>query len=183
MTFDELLLWASATTSDCMRRIDDSIRDLTEEAFNQSALDGLWGPGMIVEHLILSNAPYLESMQIAVQAAGPSSGSTACRHTFIGGQIRKLAGPTGNAPVPKALLPKSTFVPKSQAVVLREQTERLAELAQAASGKDLNAKVIRNPAIKLFRMNLADCFGIIADHMERHTQQIEQRALRPGHLV
>lgn len=178
MTFDELLNWFIISTSDCISRIQTAVGNLSEADFNKSAIPGLWSPALIVEHLVLSNAPYIEMIEGAVAAAEPLDGSTEMKQTFLGAQIRKAAGPSGNAPVPRAFAPKASEVPKSQIGVLSAQVEMLAAMAERARGKDLNAKLLRNPLLKLFRMNLADCFAIISDHMERHTKQIEERAVR-----
>lgn len=178
VTFDELLNCAKTTLSSCIERIHVSLDGVSEEDFNRSAVAGLWPPAKIVEHLIMSNEPYLSAMAVAIASASPASGSTNAKHTFMGAKIRKAAGPSGKAPVPKAFAPKSQTFPIERISVLKAQLAEFLELADAASGKDLNTKSLRNPVFRVLRMNLVDCFGIVGDHTERHTRQIEERAAR-----
>lgn len=159
-----------------MARIERATTDLSENDLNRPTVEGLWSPGLIIEHLILSNEPYLKIMGPAIDSATYAPPETAIKHTFLGSKIRKAAGPTGNAPVPGPFKPRITAIPKARIAVLKGQMDQLAALAAAAQGKDLNAKTLRNPLFKAFRMNLVDAFAIIADHMERHAAQIEERS-------
>jgi len=52
---------------------------------------------------------------------------------------------------------------------------RLRELSELAKGFNLSHGV-RNPFIKMFRMNLGDLFAVIDVHTERHVCQIEERS-------
>jgi hypothetical protein len=95
------------------------------------------------------------------------------KHTIFGKFIIRATGPKGNVPAPKSLHPRPG--PYTPDIVDRwaAQTQAFLELAKGVGEIDLCSMKVRNPFIRMLRMNLADCFMIVAEHTERHVQQIE----------
>lgn len=174
MTCDELIAQAEVQNRRLLERGMEAAAKLDDEAWNRAPSGG-WSPAQIFEHLILTNTLYIEKVDKALEAA-PKGGQNSVRHTWFGKFIIKSAGPGGNAPAPKTLHPRPG--PYSREVLDRwsAQQQQIIELHARAKDADLSRVKLRNPLIKLFGMNLSDCFAIFATHTERHILQIEDRA-------
>jgi hypothetical protein len=155
---------------------------LTKEQLNWSPAPGKWSIAQIFEHMMIANTPYIPALTEGVQAAEKAS-PTQVKHTMFGRFLIKSAGPTGNAPAPKQMHPGPG--PYDFDIIDRwaGQTQSLLDLAKGAHGVNLCSYRIQNPILKMFKMNLADCFMILEEHTERHVQQIEilqNRCAEPG---
>lgn len=130
----------------------------------------------MLEHIVVSHQIYLDRMKAATSERPVPGGDKPVRFSFIGRFLMKVAGPEGNAPAPKAMVPRSG--PYTREVVDRfeAQQKAMAELATACDELDTSAISYRNPIFRLFKMNVADGFGIYIEHVERHVRQIEERA-------
>ncbi len=131
-----------------------------------------WSPLQILDHMMRTNGPYVTALPAVVQAA-PEGGATDVRHTWFGGFLIKVAGPKGNAPAPKQVVPAAGPLPSTTMDAYLEQSSTLRQLMELGQGKDLNRARLSNPFVKIFRMSVADVFEIVAQHTERHVGQIE----------
>lgn len=154
-----------------------AVERMDQSRWNASARDGEWTVPQVFRHMWLANAPYLTSMRRAIEAA-PSGPDVEARHTWFGRFLLKAAGPTGNAPAPKALHPEPGPYGREVVNAWRAQQDETSELARLAEGRDLSAARFRNPFIRVVRMNSADGFAILLEHTERHVLQIEERSAK-----
>ncbi len=138
-----------------------------------------WSAGQIFRHMVLANRPYVDRIPAAVDRVPRSERNEQPRFTLFGRFLIRAAGPTGNAPAPKALDPGPGPIPRESFAEWQAQNETLIGLCEAARGKRLDVLALRNQLLPLFRMTLADCFELIAEHTERHIAQIEALSLRP----
>lgn len=168
---------------DCRQKFEDQLQradavsaKIDEEAWNRPHPGG-WSPAQIFEHLVLSNGPYLLMLAEAVPLA-PAGEESPVRQTWFGKMLLKMAGPTGNAPTPKAFVPGPGPFSREVFDGWRSQQVRVIELCDLAKGRNIGATKVRNPLLKLAKMTLCDCFAIMADHTLRHVVQIEERAAR-----
>ena len=97
------------------------------------------------------------------------------KFSFVGKMIIKGAGPDGNVPVMKVMVPSPGPYELSLVDDWVKQHEEILSLLRKANGFDPSAARISNPFIPILKMNLADAFEIIAVHGERHVGQIEER--------
>ncbi len=163
------------TAQDQINRMRVVMDSVTDEVFNRVPPGGEWTPGQVTDHLIIANTPYLSAMEKAIEAA-PKTGPVPISHTFIGKLIFKNAGPAGNVPAPKSMIPPPPPTKRERASLWFEQMDIFLRLVERAKNVDISGIKIRNPIVPLFRMNLADFFKITVEHTERHVQQIERRS-------
>jgi hypothetical protein len=142
---------------------------------NANPTAATWSPAQVIEHLVLSTSPYLQSIETALLKAERTPGDPPVRYTLFGSVICKAAGPEGNAPAPKALHPRSTTIPITILEEWCRQQEQMLALLNRAAGIDLSRVRVKNPFVRIIPMNLADCFAILTAHTERHVGQIEVR--------
>lgn len=146
------------------------MKSLSDEA-KKKPLENGWSALQIIEHLVLSNKPYLSAVSNAIQSG--NSGDSPISHTWIGRFLLRVAGPTGNAPAPKPFQPSSSPTDSILDTWVEIQ-QSMTNLAKTVDEIDLVKTRIQNPVIKLFKMNLADVFEIWIQHTERHLQQIQR---------
>ncbi len=137
--------------------------------------EGAWSIGQILEHLNLSSAPYLSLVREALPGAPVGGSDRPAQLSWIGKKLLKLAGPEGNAPVPKPLVPGSgPFGIQTVDHFVRTQTE-FAKTVREQADRDWSAVRIRNPLVGFLRMNLLDVPALFVAHNQRHLEQIERR--------
>lgn len=134
-----------------------------------------WSPAQVVEHLVLTNRPYLQRLETVLQTAERVSGDPPVHYTFFGRLLCKAAGPGGNTPAPKALHPSAAPIPITILLEWEQQQRALLSLLDRSAGLDLSRTRVWNPLIRILPMNLADCFAILTAHTERHIGQIAER--------
>ena len=149
---------------------------LDTKALNWRPEDRPWSSGQILDHMNLAVAPYLDTLTPAITGARRCEADPDVVHSWFGQLLIKASGPSGNAPAPKKLHPKSAVYDKSVAAKWIELHRHVIALAQRARGLDLTAVTAKNPFIRIFRMNLADFFEVLTVHAERHVSQIERLA-------
>ena len=148
---------------------------LDEQTLNTSPDPSLWSPAQVVEHLVLTNRPYLQLMGTALQTAARVSDDPPVHLSFFGRILCKAAGPDGNAPAPKALHPRTTPIPITILQEWQDQQRQLRMLLDKSAGIDLSGIRVWNPLVRIIPMNLADCFALLTTHTERHLNQIAER--------
>lgn len=174
MNSRELLADYAKANADHVTRVRSALAGKPEDQLNHSK-NGEWSPYQVIEHLNLSNAPYLAKIKSALEGAPKSDAEQGIRHTWLGKVIIKGGGPSGNAPAPKPLVPAPGPYTSQVFERWKQQQEEMLTLAATAAERDLSSIRIPNPFLKIFKMNLADCFAIFKEHTERHVRQIEER--------
>lgn len=159
----------------CLNKGLSAASDVPEDRLNRQTVGGEWSPAQVYRHLYLSNLPYEALIQAGLKSVPSDSSNPEIQNTWFGRTLAKMSGPGGNAPVPKSFDPGDGPLPASVVDEWAEQYRRIIGMFEACRGKDLNAKVFRNPMMRLFKMNLADCILVLTVHTERHIAQIEER--------
>jgi hypothetical protein len=172
MTSAELLTSVIDRLDSLEARTRAAFDKLDDDAANKPVPPSNWSPYQILDHLMKSDVPYLPLLRDAI-ANAPDGDSVAVRHSFFGKFIIKGAGPSGNAPAPRPLIPDPG--PHSRAVLdnYLVHARELRSIFVSAKGKDLNLPRFNNPFVRIFKMSVADLAEIAAVHTERHIGQIE----------
>jgi hypothetical protein len=177
---------ASVFLQSVIERLDDLIarvqvvsKSMSDRDLNQKTDAKHWSAGQIFEHMLISTDAYLPEMKRLVGSTNKCGSDLEVVYSWFGRFIIKAAGPSGNAPVPKKMVPGNG--PHSKAEVDRWLASHLeiSNLAKQSYGLDLSGVSFKNPIVPLFKMNLGDAFEILVSHAERHVSQIEnlQRSL------
>ncbi len=152
--------------------------DLTAAQLHWSPPDGGWSIAQVFEHLVTAHRQYLEKVRPLIQEARERGDRTArgeWRPSLAGGFLLRSVDPKNErrGPSPRSWRPAAE--PRADAVeaFLRTQ-EELSELLHRAEGLDLNRIRTSSPVSWLIRLNLGDCFAILAAHGQRHMRQVER---------
>ena len=174
----------SETLADWNRRNETTLQCLSdiaahceEQAFYQRPASTAWSAAQIVEHMIIVNRIYLQEIQGGMERVKKATGDASLRYTFFGRLLIRASGPNGNAPSPKVFIPSSNPIWQEVFAEWREQQTHLLVLLEKAARADLSGTYVKNPVVRVLRMNLADCFEIMTAHAERHVGQIQERML------
>lgn len=172
MTSQELLTDVDTRLTALTTRLEAAFGKLSDTEMNAPIPPSNWSPAQIVEHLMLTNAPYLSAVP-AVLTNAAKGGDQPAVFTWFGKFLMNAGGPGGNAPAPKALHP--TPGPKDRSILTANeaQAKEFAALRAQMVGLDLGRTRVNNPFMKIFRMTLADFLQVSALHTERHIAQIE----------
>lgn len=176
MTSRELCRRATEKAAETTARVRRALEGVDDERLNQRTSQGDWSPAEVLDHIVVSHQLYLDLMEQAKNQRPVPGGDRPVRHSLIGKFLMKVSGPDGNAPVPKGMEPKARTYTREVLDRFEAQQRAMAELATACDDLDCSAMHFRNPIFRLFRMNVADGFGIYLGHVERHVRQIEERA-------
>ncbi len=174
MTCAERVDETLAKLDDIEARVRKVFGEMSDEVMNRPGPPSNWSPAMILDHLLIVDAPYLTKMAALIDL--PSGGGAEVRYSWLGKFLMKAGGPGGNAPAPKSMTPAAG--PRDREIVER-YLAHLAESrvqAERCRGVDLNSVRIPNPFMPIFRMTLGDVLGLMAGHKERHIAQIEAMA-------
>lgn len=143
-----------------------------------------WSVGQCLEHLVLSNEPYLPLLEEI--ARGRRKARAIERVPVLPGLwgrmlIRSLRPDSG-----RRLQARKAFRPTERAVdpgvvtrFLAEQ-DRLLDLMQATARLDLERIVITSPVLRLITYSLMDAYRIIAVHEQNHLVQARNVLLSEG---
>jgi hypothetical protein len=129
--------------------------------------------GQVIDHLAIGNTKYLAALQNALSKA--ASGDDGAKQTIAGKWI-VAALKSRKAPMPRVLAPRSEDVGLDLLELWHRQQTDMDALAEQYQGKQISRTGVRNPIIRLLRMNVTDCFAILLAHNEYHLPQIEERA-------
>jgi hypothetical protein len=176
VTSGALLESVSDRLEDLVERVQVLSQGLDDAAMNRKPDPKRWSIGQIFDHMIMGAEGYLPKIREALQSSRREGVEREVNHTWFGRLVIKAAGPSSNAPAPKQLVPGSG--PYRREIIDRwlAQHQEILDLAKKSHGFDLTAIPMRSPIIKLFNMNLADVFEVLAGHAERHVGQIEALA-------
>ena len=174
----------SETLADWKQRNETTLQYLSdiagrceEQAFYQRPASAAWSAAQIVEHMVIVNRIYLQEIQGGMERVKKVTGDAPLRHTLFGRLLIRASGPNGNAPSPKVFIPSSNPIWQEVFAEWREQQTHLLVLLEQATRADLSGTYVKNPVVRVLRMNLADCFEIMTAHAERHVGQIQERLL------
>lgn len=180
---DEFLDRIRASTAKVGREVAAVVDGLTPDQLGWTPPDGGWSIGQVLEHLVVAGQLYVDRMSDAVEGATRTSArhaTTVWRPSFVGKYLIRALSPDRRAkrlPAPKVFKPGPSPRADVHAAFVRHHAE-LVELADRAAGLDLSRVKTSSPVSRLIRINLGDCFAIVATHAERHLEQM--RAVR-GH--
>jgi hypothetical protein len=143
--------------------------------------EGGWSIAQVIEHLIVTDASYIESMETLLAHPPQRSSYESWRPSLIGGFLvrsqmpdskQKLRTPSRWRPGPQ---PRADGL--TEYIELRE---RLIDLVTRADGHDLRRTRLSSPASKLIRLNLGDAIMTLVVHTQRHLKQIQRIKAHPG---
>lgn len=151
---------------------------LTAAQLAWSPPDGGWGVGQIVAHLATTNESYLDRLASALHEARRRSGGgppPPWRPSFFGRLLIRSLDPssTRRVPTPRAWRPHQQ-APADALPRFLESQRRLAALAEAAEGVDLNRARLSSPASRFVRLNGGDALRTFVVHGWRHLAQIDR---------
>ena len=135
--------------------------------------DGGWSIAQVVEHLILTDEPYVTRLP-ALLAKAPRGGAP-YKPSLLGNfiisavrpqQARKTKAFKGFQPGPE---PRANAI--ADYIRIRE---RLADIMEQSKGLDLNRVKMKSPVMGLIRYNVGDAYVILTQHTMRHLQQIDR---------
>lgn len=160
---------------DHVNRVEVATSNLSDDQLSRDLASGEWGVGRVIEHLNLSNEPYLSGMRSGLATAPGTPGGVA-QTGFWGRTIAKFAGPDKDAPVPADMVPASATYTREVVDQWKAVMGEIIALADEAKAKDINQAKFKNPFVKFMKMNVVDGYTIIVAHTERHVRQIEARS-------
>lgn len=172
MTSNELVDSVSNRLASLESRVEAAFARLDDEAANRPLPPSNWSAYQILDHLMKTNAPYIPALKAAI-AAAPDGGDQDATFSWFGKLLIKAAGPGGNAPAHKQLIPAPGPLTKDTLTAYLAQAKEVADVFRSAKGRDLGKTRFNNPFMKLFRMTLADALELTTVHIERHVGQIE----------
>ncbi|HVT12942.1 MAG TPA: DinB family protein [Fimbriimonadaceae bacterium] len=173
MTASLFLQSVADRIEDMVEQVQDLSKTLTDAQLNWKPHPKRWSVGQTLDHMLIAADPYVSQIKEALGKVHRVSGDPEVLHTFFGKLIIRGAGPSGNAPVPKAMVPSARAFDRGMIDRWVALHQEIIALARQAHGIDLASVPMRSPIVKLFKMNLADVFEILAAHAERHVGQIE----------
>jgi hypothetical protein len=132
-----------------------------------------WSIAQIVEHLLLTDTPCLETFSRTLATA--PRGEARWRATLIGRLVTKAVEPQTRRKTKAG----KDFLPASHpaAGVVAEYVtvrKRLLELLMQSADVDLNRVKTDYPIRTPLRYNLGDAFMILTRHTQRHLQQVNR---------
>jgi hypothetical protein len=131
-----------------------------------------WSVGEQIEHISLTNRPYLTAIDESVRAAR-EAGLTAAG-PFRGGPVGRWftrflePPPRRRTPTTSSLKPPPDLNRDQVLSELRSVQEAIVESLRNADGLDLRRASIRSPFLKLLKLPLIQAFEIMFAHTRRH---------------
>lgn len=151
----------------------ESLECITGEELNRHVSGEHWSVGQCIDHLLLSNGPYLIKIRTALASAPPEGENPLFRSTFLGRKMIEAVGPNPKfmVAVPKAFVPRDEALGLECLRELREQLEECRRLVSQSYGLDLEKARVSSPITSLLRFRVGDAFKIIEVHNRRHLLQ------------
>ena len=140
--------------------------------------EGGWSIGQVIEHLILTDQPYLADISRLLMRA--KRGGERWHPSMLGGFITRAVSP--QAPRKAKAFKGFQPGPEPRADALSEYIEirrALLALIEQSKGVDLNRARLKSPVFGLIHYNLGDAYMILTRHTQRHLQQIERVRAHP----
>ncbi len=156
-----------------IERLPDALSGISDEQFNRRMEGHAWTLGGIVDHMLLSHEPYLRIVTPLIDSSEGASGKDP-KPSVIGKLLIKGAGPEGNAPAPKVLVPNRSHCDLMIVDRWLELHQEFLEVIKRAEDSNLQQK-FENPTVSFVKLNLTDFLMFLPAHTERHVRQIEAR--------
>jgi len=141
---------------------------------------GGWSVGQVLEHLVVADEDYLARLRtlVARPDAPRATPGAEWRPSLMGRFLANALERPRRLPAPKRWVPPLAPRPRVLDEYLARQQELLSLLDQGAA---LDWRRVRtsSPISPLIRLNLGDCFTLLAVHGRRHLGQMERLAARP----
>lgn len=155
----------------CIVRIE-ALKKLSPQQLNAVTPAHPWSIAQQCDHMIISHGGVLDQIESLAPGLAVAQ-DREFNHSWIGRQIIRGAGPSGNVPVPKGAAPRSGALPPQVVETAFGQAQRFRALVQALDGKAVESARVQSPLSRLIRYSVADALAIISAHSERHLLQIE----------
>ena len=171
-TQDEVAAYARERLTSQLNRARALVGAVDDQTMTQPRADGGWSPAAVLDHLAVMNRLYLPHLERAIVSAEPSSRRD-WKPTLGGRMLRWSVTTSVKLRTPSLFKPND---PRSDVGsldrFLRSQEELLGVLERSAP---LHWKSVQlsSPASKFVKLNLGDVLVVLADHVDRHLNQIE----------
>lgn len=152
-----------------VQRLTDGV---DEEILRLPRPDGGWSAATILDHVAVMNRLYLPKLERAAVSAQPSSRRD-WRPTVAGRMLRRAVTTSMKTKTMSVFNPEES---KSDVDAVnrfvRSQEELLRVLDRSATLHWQSAR-LSSPASNLVKLNMGDVFIVLAEHTDRHLNQIE----------
>lgn len=157
---------------------------LDDRQLNWAPAEGGWSIAQVFEHLCIVNDGYLARMEpLVTRPDAPRAGSgEGWRPTLMGRLLARAFRNPRPLRAPRRFRPAPMARPGVVQAFLRRQRQ-LSALLEAARPLAWRRIAVTSPVSRLVRLNLGDCFDILAAHTERHLAQaarLRDHALFPA---
>jgi DinB superfamily len=159
------------------------VADETKRAFGQLSADQInwkpsqeeWSIGQCLDHLIISNRPYLAIIEEILEGRRRQRAweRMPLLPWFFGKfLIKTLRADSGRKVTARpAFYPSANHIPVGIVASFVEQQDRLLHLIGTTRGLDLNDITITSPVVHLMTYSLMDAYRIIVVHEQNHFVQ------------
>lgn len=148
---------------------------LGEEELNWKPAPDSWSIAQCLEHLVITNKAYYDTMRTTMHNAQLLSASAdkPFKPTLMGRMMVRMLRPDNRIKIPtvKAMTPAHSTLPPAIVQKFVEVQRELPELLREAQNIDINSVMVHSPFSRLVRFNLGDAFGVIVTHAQRHLGQ------------
>lgn len=169
---NDLATYAGKRLSSQMERARQLVSEIDQHVLTQPRADGGWSPAAVLDHLAIMNRLYIPKIELAIASAEPSP-SRDWSPTMGGRLIRWSVTTSMKVKTPSLFKPND---PRSDAAsadrFLRSQEELLDALERSMPFHWRSMR-LSSPASKFVKLNLGDVFVTLADHGDRHLNQID----------
>lgn len=169
------------------RQTDEILRlagSLGPEAFLWRPHPDKWSVGEHIEHVSLTNRPYLEAIDESVRAAREAgwSGTGPYRGGLVGRWFARLMEPPPSRRLPTVghLEPPPELGQETVLAELQAVHEATVTSLRAAEGLDLGRAKIRSPFLKLMKLPVIQAFEVMFAHTRRHIWLMREVMEAPG---
>ncbi|HUP89531.1 MAG TPA: DinB family protein [Longimicrobiales bacterium] len=140
--------------------------------------EGGWSIAQVVEHLILTDEPYVDIITRLLQNA--KRDGDAWKPSMFGGFVTRAVEPKSAKKVKALKGFQPGPEPRANAIAdYIRLREKIAQLIEQSKGVDLNRARMSSPVMGLIRYNLGDAYMILSKHTMRHLEQIERIRKHP----
>jgi hypothetical protein len=150
---------------------------LTPDQLNWQPSPGRWSVGQCLEHLTVTADRYAGAIGVAItKAQSNAEGAPAEKFRLsLWGRffVWALTAPGKRFPAPKQFAPPSS-ADDGTLRAFEGAHKKLIVLLKDVAARPLARLKTSSPVTRLIRLNVADCFVILAIHSHRHLQQAKR---------
>lgn len=155
-----------------MKRAGTLALGVDQRTLTQPRADGGWSPAAVLDHLAIMNRLYIPKLDQAIVSA-EASPNRGWRPTVGGRLIRWSVTTSIKVKTPALFKPKD---PNSDAGSLDRflrSHEELLDALERSTPLHWQSVHLTSPASSFIKLNLGDVFIVLANHGDRHLNQIE----------